>query len=186
MSRSPRAEFIAVALVVPIILPVFAYLTVAMLDGHGIGGAVSALVAQIRDGRPNPLITGILGLLPVLLLLLGMWIGRRFDPEGRRIAAAGWGGLGGILVVLAWVNLTVWPLYLPGRPFPGFPHGLELVIGPILFAPVAGVLGVGIGWLAGKRGRTAVVIVAGLALAGVTTALIAGVWGGFLGRDPLA
>ena len=151
MSRSLRAGFIAVALVAPIILPTFAYLVVAMLGGHGVREAVSALVAQIRDGRPNPLITGILGLLPVLLLLLGMWIGRRFDPGGRRIAASGWGGLGGILVVLAWANFTVWPLYLPGRPFPGFPHGLELVIGPIFFAPVAAVLGVGIGWIAGRR-----------------------------------
>lgn len=150
MSKLPRPGFIAIALVAPIALPALTYLLVAMLDGHGVGGSVSALLAQVRDGRPNPLISGVLGLLPVLLLVLGMWIGRRFDPEGDRVGAAGWWGLAGILVVLIWANLTAWPLYLPGRPFPGFPHGLELVIGPLFFAPVAAMVGVAIGWITGR------------------------------------
>lgn len=175
MSRPPRPGFVALALVVPIVLPAVTYVVVGLMDGLGVGGAVSALVAQIGDGRPNPLIAGILGLLPMGLLLLGVWVGGRLHAAGHRVVAAGWGGFGAILLVLVWVNLMAWPLYLPGRSFPGFPHGLELVIGPIFFAPVAMVVGAGIGWVVAGRGRPAALTLLGLAFAGGATALISGI-----------
>ena len=149
MPRPPRPAFVVIALVVPIVLPALVYVTVALMDGIGVGGAFAALIAQIRDGRPNPAISGILGLLPVGILLAGTWAGGRLHSDGRRVAIAGWCGLGAIVLVLVWANFMVWPLFLPGRAFPGFPHGIELVIAPIFFAPIAMAVGGGIGWMLG-------------------------------------
>jgi uncharacterized membrane-anchored protein len=63
----------------------------------------------------------------------------------------GWSGLVAILVVLVWINLQFWPLFLPERTYPGFPHGLGFIIGPVFFAPVLMALVMGGVWLVLRR-----------------------------------
>ena len=72
------------------------------------------------------------------------------DPRGRWLGIAGWSGLTPSLLLLVWANAEAWPLYLPGRAFPGFPHGLELIIVPLFFVPVAMVFGTVAGGVVGR------------------------------------
>jgi hypothetical protein len=52
-----------------------------------------------------------------------------------------------IVLVTVFVHLEYWPSWLPARQFLGFPHGLEFVIGPFVFAPVGVLLGYVTAWL---------------------------------------
>lgn len=139
-------------LFLPVAVPVVVFTAVGFASGMGLAGTMAALADQVGQRRLNPLITGVLGWLPVALLFLGRWLARRWRPEGAWVASASWGGLVAILGVLVWANLQFWPLFLPEQVQPGFPHGLELVIGPIFFAPVAMLLGGLAGGLAAGRG----------------------------------
>ncbi|MEX1256729.1 MAG: hypothetical protein WEG36_03820 [Gemmatimonadota bacterium] len=152
MSRQIRPGFVLAALLAPVLLPAVVYFVAAFASGLGPVGSVEALLEQSFGGRPSPVTTGLLGLFPALLLLGGIFLARRLWPQAEWIQAAGWGGLGALLIVLAWANFEVWPLFLPGRSFPGFPHGIELVIGPLIFGPVAILVGAAfLGILAGIR-----------------------------------
>ncbi|HSG48385.1 MAG TPA: hypothetical protein VLA43_11270, partial [Longimicrobiales bacterium] len=140
-SRRGGRAFVVVALAAPLLVPVAVFMAVALASGMGVGGAIRALLEQSSGRRQNPVTVGILGLAPVGVLLAGLWAAgkRGLGPDRRRGAA--WGGLAAILLVLVWVNAQFWGLFLPDRVYPGFPHGLELVIGPLFFAPVALVVG---------------------------------------------
>lgn len=128
-------------LCLPVAVPVVVFAAVGFASGMGLAGTMAALADQVAQRRLNPLITGVLGWFPVALLFLGRWLANRWKPEGAWVGSASWGGLVAILGVLVWANLQFWPLFLPERVQPGFPHGMELVIGPIFFAPVAMLLG---------------------------------------------
>lgn len=136
-----RARFLLLALVLPLLVPLVVFGAVGLASGMGPAGTLQAFLEQASGRRQNPLTTAVLGLFPVLLLLAGLWVGRRLGRDGPRLRAAGWGALGAILLVLLWANAQFWPLFLPDRVYPGFPHGLELVIGPVFFAPAAMLLG---------------------------------------------
>lgn len=133
----PTRSFVVVGLVSVFLAPFAVFAATGLLSGMGVGGTIEALVEQTRADRQNPLVTGVLGLFPLLLLLAILWVCRRFDREGRWLGTAGWAALGAILLILVWVNAEFWSSFLPERAFLGFPHGLELVIGPLFFAPIA-------------------------------------------------
>lgn len=136
MPRKSRMRFLFAALVAPLVLPALVYCVVALGAGLGVFGTLEALVNQATGQRQNILASSLLGLAPALLLLVIIRVARWIDPQDSWRLAAGWGGLVGILLVLAWANFEVWPLFLPGRGYPGWPHGIELVIAPLFFAPV--------------------------------------------------
>ncbi len=154
-----RWSFRAIAVLAPLLVPPLLFAVVGLGEGMGLAAAASALVDQYSERRFNLLMAGVLGLLPVGLLGVVLWIHRKLGgaPESR--SALAWGGLLPILAVLIWVNFEFWPTYLPDRTFPGFPHGLELVIGPLFFAPVAMVAGMVVAWIVsywtGRQGTLA-------------------------------
>lgn len=143
-------RFYLTAFLGPVLIPFISFLGVGIGSGMG-GGVFGALFSQ-AVGRPNLLIMGVFGLFPVALLIGGLWIARKSRPGARWRRWAGWWGLAGVLATLFWVNFQFWPLYLPERVSPGFPHGLELVIGPLFFAPAAALLGAVMGgFVAGSK-----------------------------------
>lgn len=150
-AKQPRPAFFLAAFALPLLVPVVVYLAVAVASGLSPGEAVGAFRAQFT-GRPNLMATALLGLAPIALFAGVLRLLRRRDPEGRWLGMVGWSGLAPALVVLIWANVEVWPLYMPGRAFPGFPHGLELVIGAIVFVPIALILGGIVGGIV-ARGR---------------------------------
>lgn len=137
---------IALLAVAPIV-----YLACYALNDYPLGDAISALVEQYTAARQNPLKVSLLSGAPFLLLasLVGIarWRGAGLATCQRLVL----GGGGAILIVLTWAHFEFWPNYLPGVEYPGFPHGLELVIAPLYFAPVAMVAGAFLGWLAGRQ-----------------------------------
>jgi hypothetical protein len=154
-TRLLRPGFVALALATPFAMAVVGFFLGGLMSGSGVE-TVSAFLEQAGERRLNPLIAGVLGLAPVILLLLILAVGVRFTPRAGWGPAAAWGGLVPIAVLELWAHLEVWSTYFPSRSMPGFPHGLELVIVPIFFAPVGVVFGVLLGLRFGRpRARQA-------------------------------
>lgn len=134
-----------------LLMPPLVFMIVAIAEGMGFGAGFSALIEQYQTQQQNLGMLGALGLIPLLLLSVVVWLLRfvkRLRAKRRRLAA---GGAIAILAVLAWVNLQFWPVFLPNQTYPGFPHGLEFVIGAFIFAPIAMVAGMLIAGFTGQR-----------------------------------
>jgi hypothetical protein len=144
LRAAPVLLIVAVALVV---LPPLLFLGSALYHGMGLADGASALLEQYSAERTNLLVITLLGLLPLLLVTLLLGI--------RRMLFKTWDGAGlyalcsslPIVLVTVFVHLEYWPSWLPARQFLGFPHGLEFVIGPFVFAPVGVLLGFVTAWL---------------------------------------
>lgn len=138
-------------MVIVLLVPFVVFLLVGLTSGMGVGGAFAALVEQVREGRPNPMITGIIGLVPLILMGIVLWICKLARALPRTRSLVLWGGFAGIVAVLVWSNLEFWTVFLPHMKAPGFPHGMELLIGPVFFAPVAMAFGMVIAFLVGRK-----------------------------------
>jgi hypothetical protein len=125
-------------------VPPLVFILVALTSGMTPADTAGALAAQYVAPRVNMVVCSGLGLAPLLLLALLLWIRRR-----RRLAAEGpplyaIGGVLPILAVTVFVNVEYWTAFLPGLTFPGFPHGLEFIVGPGIFAPIGMVAGLAV------------------------------------------
>ncbi|GJM44734.1 MAG: hypothetical protein DHS20C21_15760 [Gemmatimonadota bacterium] len=134
-------RFLLVCLLSPLAIALGVFVVAGLAGGMLPGETWRALAEQSVQRKQNPLLSGVLGFFPILLLLLALRIGRRFDRSGAWSQVAPWAGLLPILLVLLWANLEFWPKFLPSRVYPGFPHGLELLIGPVMYAPVGMIVG---------------------------------------------
>lgn len=146
---SPRAV-LAFGALAALAIPPTVFLWAALSAGLGIGESVSALAAQYTAPRQNLLVCGAVGLFPLALLAVALWIIRRWAPASKIRPVLALGGLVPLLAVLVWVNLDFWPHFLPSRTYPGFPHGLGFIIGPAFFAPPAMLIGMLLAWLASR------------------------------------
>ncbi len=135
MQISTKSLF-ALGVVIALAIPPTVFLAVALQAGLTPGETLSALAEQYRASRQNLLIVGLPGLFPIALLAAVCWLVGRFVPRAPPRSALAFGGLLPILAVSLWAHLKFWPLFLPARTYPGFPHGLELIIGPLIFAPI--------------------------------------------------
>lgn len=140
-------KLIYIAMLLPLVIPTGVFATCALMAGLAPAETVAAIIEQYTAARQNLLVVSLLGLFPILLLLIGLWLHRKFGGNPQVGQWLAWGGLIPILLVLIWINSMFWPIFLPERTYPGFPHGLEFIIGPGIFAPVAMVVGMGLAWL---------------------------------------
>lgn len=147
-SLSSRGWFMGITLV--LITPALSMLASGLLEGMGVSDAALSILEQFVSTRGNLAVTSSLGLIPIAMLSALLWVlGRFFSIDGcKRWMAI----LAFVLIVLiiAWANMTYWRAYLPSKQFLGWPHGLELVIGPMIFAPVGMIFGLIAGWLVCK------------------------------------
>jgi len=125
-------------------IPPLVFVLVALTSGMSPADTAGALVAQYVAPRINLAVCSGLGLLPLLLLAVVLWVRRRRRPstEGPPVYAIG--GVLPILAVAVFVNAEYWTAFLPNRTFLGFPHGLEFIIGPGIFAPVGMLAGLAV------------------------------------------
>jgi len=129
------------ASVTALLIPPLVFCFAGLGKGMDFGQVTTACVEQFFTPRQNLGVAAGLGLFPVLLTGLLLWIGRRFGwrwSSDNNVAVA---ALMPVLLVLAWANYEFWPIFLPDRVYPGFPHGLELVLGPLFYAPAAMLIG---------------------------------------------
>ncbi|MEJ8566349.1 hypothetical protein [Elongatibacter sediminis] len=147
MKKGRMTRVLLATVVVAAVTPATVFALVGVFSGMGAGELFTALVHQMGAPRLNLLVTGLLSLAPVLLMAvilgLGWWLGR-FRQTGFAVAV---GGAGGIVLVLIAANLEFWPHYLPSMTYPGWPHGLELLLGPLIGAPVGMMAGMIVGYL---------------------------------------
>jgi len=134
-------------LLLPLIIPTVVFAGCALAAGLSPVETWAAMLDQYAAKRLNLVVSGLPGFFPLLLLLAVLAAYRRYGRSERIRRMMGWGGRPAVLTVLIWVNLQFWPLFFPGRTFPGFPHGLEFIIGPVFFAPVVMALTMGGIWL---------------------------------------
>lgn len=137
---------------VPIVTPWLVFVISGLTVGMSLPAAVSAAVEQSGERRQNPLVVGVPGIVPALLVALLLLILRKWDRSGERRRVVGWVGVSLIGAVIAWSNFQFWPRFLPSRESLMWPHGLELVIGPLFFAPVVALVGCLLTWFL-TRGR---------------------------------
>jgi hypothetical protein len=137
MSKTMSVPFVSAAVLGAVGVPLLVFLLSGLLAGMAPGEVVGALVEQSRARTSNPLKGAMAGLVPMVVLLGTLAVAARFDRDRTWLGTGRWVGLGSVLLVIAWANFEYWPTFLPDRVYAGFPHGLELVIGPIFFAPVA-------------------------------------------------
>jgi hypothetical protein len=125
-------------------IPPLVFVLVALTSGMSPADTAGALAAQYAASSVNLTVSSGLGLVPLLLLTVVLWIRRRLraPTEGPPLYAIG--GALPILAVAIFVNLEYWTAFLPNRKFLGFPHGLEFVIGPGVFAPIGMLAGLAI------------------------------------------
>lgn len=144
--------FTFVGILLPLIVPPVAFFFCSLAAGMAIPETLAAVGEQYATRRQNLLLSALPGFFPVMLLHLVLFIMRRRhvpSPTRQRMA---WTGLATIAAVLIWVNLQFWPLFLPDRVYPGFPHGLEFIIGPFLFAPGLMLVTLASTWMINRRG----------------------------------
>ncbi len=127
-----------------LLAPPMVFVVVGLTKGMGLAGTAEAVVAQYGVRRMNLLSSAIPSFLPLVLLALLVWIIGRFTSIQASRRSLAMGGGAAILIVMVWINFEFWPVFLPERVTPGFPHGLEFVIGPLYFAPVAMLVGMGL------------------------------------------
>jgi hypothetical protein len=139
----------AIALVATAVLtfsvPSAVFVLVAVAKGMSLPEASGALVEQFTAERHNLRGVSLLSLLPCVLLAVLVGVRWRFTRTERRPLYAVSGAVP-ILLVTAFVNYEFWSRYLPSRAFLGFPHGMELVIGPLFFAPIGVVIALAVAW----------------------------------------
>jgi len=79
-----------------------------------------------------------------------LWLHRRFGGDLSKRPLLIWSGYLPLLGMLIWANFEYWPDFLPSRVYPGFPHGMELFIAPLFFAPIAMAVCIFAAWLLGR------------------------------------
>lgn len=142
-----RGARVAFAIGVPgaVLLPGLIFAVTALATGLSPAETVDATIAQYTAPRLNLLVTGVLALVPFAVLAIGLAVLRRFADD-RATDSAAVGGATMILLTILWAHASYWPSFLPDRVAPMWPHGLELVIGPLFFAPVLAIVGLLGGW----------------------------------------
>lgn len=141
MRQLAATGVLASSAILLMVIPPMVFIATALHRGMGVAGTLSAVGEQYAADKLNLLVVSLLGLLPLILTAI-LIVGRKLlrkSPVGS--TAYAWGGCIPVVVVAVFVNFEYWPSYLPARQFLGFPHGLEFVIGPFVFAPIGALLG---------------------------------------------
>ncbi len=151
MRRFPVLRFFLIALVTLLLIPPVVFTIVALSKGMAVAAIPGLLLDQYQAPRQNLFVCGAISIAPLLALLVVGWLYRRFRGSAETRHLMMWGGLIPIVLVQIWVNFDFWPAFLPSRVYPGFPHGLEFIIGPGVFAPIGMLLGVLTVWVSQRR-----------------------------------
>jgi len=131
-----------------LVTPPVSFALCGVWAGMGLADIATAMADQYAgDARPALWGPSLLALAPVLVLASALWLVARLRKKPDLNGSLGAAGLGAMTLVLIWANVSFWSAFLPERDAPGWPHGIELVIGPLFFAPPAVLLAMLVVWL---------------------------------------
>ena len=149
---SLSSRYWLLGLLLVLVTPALSMAVSGLVEGMGLVSVVRVVGEQFFIGRGNLGMISVLGLVPFLLLAALIWIlDRLFYIECSKKTMF-LTALFVMVVIIFWSSMDYWRTYLPDRKFMSWPHGLELVIGPLFFAPVGMVLGVLAGWFIARFG----------------------------------
>ena len=155
MPESPgrflRPVFTCLLLV--LVVPAVVFILTGFLKGMAFTDVLDIMATRFGEARPNLLVTSLIGVFPLSLLGLVIWIHRKRGGSQAVRSSMLAGGMLALLLVIAWSNYEYWRVFLPEGKVPGFPHGLELLIGPVFFAPVAMALALIAAWAIARPRR---------------------------------
>ena len=142
--RRDRVLVVAIPIAAGALYPPVLVFLAQVAAGRGVGASLGGTLAAYASRQLNLGLLSLIGLIPFAALAASL---RRMLEKRTLAQAAIPGGLGvaGALLVLLPVHWSFWPQYY-GNGYPGFPHGLELIIAPFtaVLAMLAGLLA---GWL---------------------------------------
>ncbi len=141
---------LVVGVLATFLIPAASYWACGVLEGLAPVTALEYLIEQYGVRRQNPALSAIPALLPLVLLAAVLAVIRRMTAKPTSLVLA-IGGLAPQLALQIWTNVGFWSIYLPTRSYPGYPHGLEFVIVPLFYTPVAMALGLFIAHIALRR-----------------------------------
>lgn len=151
MKRLTTTPLLAASAVLLLIIPALVFIVSGLIRGMDASTVSSALGEQYTADKTNLFVVSLLGLLPLLLTALLLGVRKLVRKTWDGSAAYAWGGVVPAVAVALFVNMEYWPKYLPARQFLGFPHGLEFVMGPFVFAPIGVLLGFLFVWFLRKQ-----------------------------------
>lgn len=131
--------------------PAAVFVGVGLASGMEVGDVFGALVEQLKSEQMNLTLISVRSLAPVVLLAIVLAVGWRIGRFRDTGVAVALGGSVAILAIVVAANLEFWPTYLPSLTYAGWPHGIELMLGPFVAAPIAMVLGMVIGHRLARR-----------------------------------
>lgn len=151
MGKPGPALTTLIMLLTIVLIPPLVFILVGLFSDMSFSSVLGALLEQYTQRKRNLLLIGLFACLPLLLIGLVLWLHKRFGGSASLRPVLAWSGFTGISLITLWINFEYWPAYLPGRVYPGFPHGLEFVIGPLFFAPIAMAVCMLVAWLAARK-----------------------------------
>lgn len=149
--RLTTMQVLAASAVALVIVPALVFIASGLCQGMDMQSTTAAIGDQYRADKNNLFVISVLGLLPLLLVGLLLFVRKLVRKSWSGSAAYAFAGAVPVLLVAIFVNLEFWPKYLPARQFLGFPHGLEFIIGPFVFAPIGILLGFLFVWAVRKK-----------------------------------
>ncbi|MEO1245263.1 MAG: hypothetical protein AAFX56_06205 [Pseudomonadota bacterium] len=148
MSTFRASTVLGAAAVALVLLPALVFVASGLYREMSLPDSLGALAAQYVAGRGNLVLVTLLGLLPLLLIAGCVGLRRWLRKTWNGAAIYALGATVPVVFVIAFSHIEYWPRFLPARASPGFPHGLELVIGPLIFAPGGAAVGFSLVWIA--------------------------------------
>ncbi len=130
-----------------LLLPTAVVIGSMLIAGYNGSEIISELGDSLTRRKLNLGITTGFAILPFLLLTLILWLYLRKCEPFRGVFLLVGGIVGAIFVILP-AYLLFYPKHYRSGPL-GFPHGLELFLGPMAAFVTMGI-GVLIGWLVGR------------------------------------
>ncbi len=148
MAKAPRvpirdrSTYLMIPLAVGALAPLLIVIASLVAAGRTPVETLEALGDLIVARRLNLIVLTLIGMPPFLILGgLAWW---RHGKKGAQATFWPWlGGLLGILNLVLPIHAGFWPRYFRGGSM-GFPHGLELILGPVV-----SLVPMGFGWLLG-------------------------------------
>ena len=135
MPRMKRLYLITIPLI--LLAPLLVFVSSSLNAGYSLSDTLGFMLEHCTTKKRNLLIIGALGFIPLALQVLILFVSKKVMKN--KFISNNEMGVSHLLLfsIIVWSNLEFWPKYFIALKYPGFPHGLELFLGPVVFGSIA-------------------------------------------------